>query len=57
MAFNKFRLIILFLFLSSCKKDFIALESSKVEFDDFSVVEIVISTYQQGNFNIKMIIN
>jgi len=40
MAFNKFRLVIFFLLLSSCKKDFIAFESSKVEFDDFSVEEI-----------------
>jgi len=40
MAFNKFQLVIFFLLLSSCKKDFIPFESSKVEFDDFSVEEI-----------------
>ena len=40
MNFNTFKFIVFVFFLSSCKKDFVSLESSKVEFDDFSVEEI-----------------
>ena len=40
MPFNKFKIIILAILITSCKKEFISTESSKIEFDDFSVEEI-----------------
>lgn len=40
MPSNKFKIILLAILLTSCKKEFISIESSKIEFDDFSVEEI-----------------
>ena len=40
MNLKKFSVVLLTILLSSCKKDFVPFESSKIEIDDFLVDEI-----------------